>query len=74
MGNASKDRLCASHPDMLKIKEIILDERGRYLDKNGILLFPIEVSKQKEKIMENIENEEIEVITKCIACGKEKKW
>ena len=73
MGNARKDRLCASHANMLKTGEIILDENGRYLDKQGTVLFPLEIAKPKEKVFETVENEEIEIITKCIACGKETK-
>ena len=73
MGNARKDRLCASHANMLKTGELILDENGRYLDKQGTVLFPLEIDKPKEKVFETVENEEIEIITKCIACGKETK-
>ena len=34
MGNARKDRLCGKHADMLKLGELILDERGHYIKQN----------------------------------------
>lgn len=74
MGNARKDRLCSTHADLLKRGEIVINEDNEFIDKNGKKL----VIKESEEIIqddEKTDNKEChqEIITKCIACGRETK-
>ncbi len=65
MGNARKDGLCGKHADMLKNGEIIVTEKGMFLEAktNKIL--------NKDYKEENLDNEKEyqNGIVKCIGCG-----
>lgn len=63
MGNARKDGLCAKHADQLKNGEIILDERGLFIncDTKKVL--------NKDYKEETVKEEKNDNDVKCIGCG-----
>lgn len=67
MGNARKDLLCGTHANALKSGEIIVDERGLFIDpKTGKVL-------NSDYVEPKNEEKKSEGVVKCIACGKETK-
>jgi hypothetical protein len=67
MGNARKDLLCGAHANALKSGEIILDERGLFVDSKTCKVL------NRDYIETKVEDKKTEGIVKCIACGKETK-
>ncbi len=67
MGNARKDRLCATHADELKAGLIVVNNEGLFVEKKtGRIL-----NKNYKKIDSQVSEQK--GVVKCIACGKETK-
>lgn len=57
MGNARKDRLCGKHADMLKAGELVLDDKGQFVN--------------PKVAMKETPKEEEQEIKKCLLCNEE---
>ena len=74
MGNARKDKLCGFHADMLKKGDIVLNDNGQYVDKDGKPLSKsVDEPKKQYNPAPQKEEQEGSVVVKCIACGRETK-
>jgi len=71
MGNARKDRLCGKHADMLKAGEIVINDKGLFVDAKTKKILNKDYEEPTPTVTSNIESIIIDKTIRCITCGYE---